>query len=152
MAQVRVTKEFKFEMAHALWNYDGLCKNIHGHSYILYVTVLGEPIADNNNKKLGMVIDFGDLKKIVNQVIVTDMDHSLVVSEKSNYTPLFETEQMFERHHILPYQPTCENMVVDFAERIKKLLPESVKLHSVRLYETATSYAEWNVDDNEVKT
>ena len=152
MAQVRVTKEFKFEMAHALWNYDGLCKNIHGHSYILYVTVLGEPIADNNNKKLGMVIDFGDLKKIVNQVIVTDMDHSLVVSEKSNYTPLFETEQMFEHHHILPYQPTCENMVVDFAERIKKLLPESVKLHSVRLYETATSYAEWNVDDNEVKT
>ncbi|OFX28529.1 MAG: 6-carboxytetrahydropterin synthase QueD [Bacteroidetes bacterium GWA2_32_17] len=152
MAQVRVTKEFKFEMAHALWNYDGLCKNIHGHSYILYVTVLGEPIADNNNKKLGMVIDFGDLKKIVNQVIVTDMDHSLVVSEKSNYTPLFETGQMFERHHILPYQPTCENMVVDFAERIKKLLPESVKLHSIRLYETATSYAEWNVDDNEVKT
>lgn len=148
MAQVRVTKEFKFEMAHALWNYDGLCKNIHGHSYVLYVTVLGTPIVDENNKKLGMVIDFGDLKKIVNQVIVTDMDHSLVVSDKSNYKPLFETGEMFERHHILPYQPTCENMVVDFAQRIKKLLPESVKLYCVRLYETATSYAEWNADDN----
>ncbi len=148
MAQVRVTKEFKFEMAHALWNYDGLCKNIHGHSYILYVTVLGKPIIEENNKKLGMVIDFGDLKKIVNQVIVNDMDHSLVVSDKSKHQPLFETGEMFERHHILPYQPTCENMVIDFAQRIKQLLPETVKLYSVRLYETATSYAEWNIDDN----
>jgi 6-pyruvoyltetrahydropterin/6-carboxytetrahydropterin synthase len=148
MALVRVTKEFKFEMAHALWNYDGLCKNIHGHSYILYVTIIGEPNSNENNVKYGMVMDFGDLKKIVNSVIVTDMDHSLVVSDKSNYQPLLETGQMFERHFLLPYQPTCENMVIDFAGRIKKLLPQNIKLYSVKLYETATSYAEWNADDN----
>ena len=148
MAIVRVTKEFRFEMAHALWNYDGLCRNIHGHSYILYVTIKGQPIADKENIKCGMVMDFGDLKKIVNQAIVQEMDHSLVINETSHHEHLLKTEQMFDRRHILNYQPTCENMVIDFSERIKKLLPENVKLHSIRLYETATSYAEWNADDN----
>lgn len=148
MALVRVTKEFRFEMAHALWNYDGLCKNIHGHSYVMYVTIMGEPNPDINNPKYGMVMDFGDLKKMINESIVTNMDHSLVISEKSKHEQLLQTEQMFDRRHILPYQPTCENLVIDFASRIKKLLPETVKLHSLRLYETATSYAEWNVEDN----
>ena len=148
MALIRVTKEFRFEMAHALWNYDGLCKNIHGHSFILYVTVLGEPNTNNNDVKCGMVMDFGDLKRIVNNAIVKDMDHSLAVSEKSKHQLLLGTGQMFERHHILPYQPTCENMVIDFAERIKKLLPQNIKLQNVKLYETATSFAEWNADDN----
>jgi len=148
MNKVRITKEFRFEMAHALWNYDGLCKNIHGHSYILYVTVLGEPNSDENDVKYGMLMDFGDLKKIVNEEIVNQLDHSLVISDKSKYEHLLETEQMFDRRHILPYQPTCENMVIDFAKRIKKLLPQKVQLHSLRLYETASSYAEWNAKDN----
>ena len=65
MATIRVTKSFTFEMAHALWNYDGPCRNIHGHSYELLVTISGHPITDENSPKLGMVMDFGDLKKIV---------------------------------------------------------------------------------------
>ncbi len=70
MPTVRVTRIFRFEMAHALWGYDGLCKNIHGHSYVLKVTVAGSPITDPDDRKLGMVIDFGDLKRIVNKQIV----------------------------------------------------------------------------------
>jgi 6-pyruvoyltetrahydropterin/6-carboxytetrahydropterin synthase len=69
MARIRITKEFRFEAAHALHNYDGLCRNIHGHSYILKVTVIGETITDSNSPKLGMVMDFGDLKDIVKQSI-----------------------------------------------------------------------------------
>ncbi|GAB4462804.1 MAG: 6-carboxytetrahydropterin synthase [Bacteroidales bacterium] len=148
MAKVRVTKEFRFEMAHALWNYDGLCKNIHGHSYIMQVTVIGEPNPDVNSTKYGMVIDFGDLKKIVNESIVNRMDHSLVISEKSNHDSLLKTEQMFDRHHITSYQPTCENMVVEFAKIISDLLPENVMLYSIKLWETANSFAEWNAEDN----
>jgi len=148
MAKIRLTKEFKWEMAHALWNYDGLCKNIHGHSYILHVTVIGEPINDTNNVKLGMVMDFGDLKRIVKKVIVDVLDHSLVISEKSKHDNLHKLEEMFDRHYITPYQPTCENMIVDFAEKIQPLLPNNVELHSLRLYETASSYAEWFAADN----
>ncbi len=63
---IRVTKEFPFEMAHALWNYDGPCRNVHGHSYRLFVTLSGKPPIDvEGNPKNGMVIDFSDLKSIV---------------------------------------------------------------------------------------
>jgi len=65
MAKIRITKQFTFETAHALYGYDGKCRNIHGHSYKLDVTVIGEPITDMDNVKCGMVIDFGDLKHIV---------------------------------------------------------------------------------------
>ena len=148
MSKIRLTKEFHFEMAHALWNYDGLCKNIHGHSYILFVTVLGEPISDQSNPKFGMVMDFGDLKKIVNETIVSKLDHTLVLSKDANAESLAKFSQMFERFELLDYQPTCENMVEDFANQIKPLLPKSVSLHSLKLHETATSYAEWFASDN----
>jgi len=148
MSKVRLTKEFDFEMAHALWNYDGPCKNIHGHSYKLFVTIIGKPINDENNTKYGMVIDFGDLKNIVNKLIVNRFDHSVVVSDKAPYQMLQNIEQMFEKYEVLKYQPTCENLVIDFANQIKKYLPEGVKLHSLKLAETATSFAEWYASDN----
>lgn len=147
--KVRVTKEFNFEMAHALLDYDGLCKNIHGHSYKLYVTVIGSPIEDRANTKDGMVIDFGDLKRIVMPHIVDIFDHSVVLNKKAPTQQFANVYQMFDRIHLLDYQPTCENMVIDFAGRIKALLPDYVKLFSIRLYETATSYAEWYASDNE---
>ncbi len=148
MPKIRVTKEFKFEAAHALLGYDGLCKNIHGHSYKLFVTIIGEPITDENDTKLGMVFDFGDLKYIVNTAIVKKFDHSIILNKKADTSNFEKLNEMFDRKHYLDYQPTCENMVIDFAERIKKLLPENIKLYSVKLYETANSYAEWNADDN----
>jgi len=146
--KVRVTKEFDFEMAHALWGYDGLCKNLHGHSYKLYVTVIGTPIADVNDKKLGMVIDFGDLKRIVKPMIVDTLDHSVVLNKNAPTDGFVTARPMFDRIHLLDYQPTCENMVIDFANRIKKELPEGVNLFSIKLYETATSFAEWYAMDN----
>lgn len=148
MAKVRVTKEFRFEAAHALYKYDGLCKNIHGHSYILRVTIIGTPIQDRNNPKRGMVIDFGDLKRIVNKEIVNRLDHSVMLNQEAPHQLFTNVEEMFDRIHILDYQPTCENMVVDFANIIKSQLPKSIELFSIQLYETATSYAEWYASDN----
>jgi 6-pyruvoyltetrahydropterin/6-carboxytetrahydropterin synthase len=148
MAKIRVTKFFEFEMAHALWNYDGLCKNIHGHSYKLYITVIGEPICDENNQKNGMVIDFGDLKRIVKSTIVDPFDHSLMIYKNAPHRKLLELDEMYERHHVVDFQPTCENMVEYIANTIIPLLPKGVCLKSVKLYETASSSAEWDADDN----
>lgn len=148
MTKVRVTKEFGFEMAHALWNYDGPCRNIHGHSYRLYVTVIGEPINNQTDPKHGMVIDFGDLKKIVKATIINKFDHSVVVSKEAPHHLLQNIEQMFEKYDVMDYQPTCENLVVDFAGRLMEKLPENLKLFSLRLVETDTSYAEWYAEDN----
>jgi 6-pyruvoyltetrahydropterin/6-carboxytetrahydropterin synthase len=145
---IRITKEFKFEMAHALKGYDGLCRNIHGHSYELKVTVAGHPITDENNPKLGMVMDFGDLKKIVRKAIVDKFDHALVLSNKMPETLIAELKGNFERIHILNYQPTSELMIVDFANRIKTELPEGIDLKYLLLRETLTSYAEWFAEEN----
>ena len=148
MTKIRVTKQFNFEASHALWNYDGKCKNIHGHTYKLFVTVIGTPISDANNHQQGMVIDFGDLKKIVNTEIVDKFDHTLIVNENSNKINREGTEQMFERYIETKNQPTCENMVILFSEILKKKLPENAELFSIRLYETENSFAEWFASDN----
>ena len=149
MTKIRLTKEFHFETAHALWNYDGLCKNIHGHSYILFVTIIGEPINDKTNPKLGMVMDFGDLKKIISEEIIDKLDHALLLSKETPDVEELNIAQMFKRFYLMDYQPTCENMIIDFADRIKKRLPKEVSLHSLKLHETSTSFAEWFASDNE---
>ena len=133
-------------MAHALYGYDGLCKNIHGHSYRLWVTVIGNILEDESSVKNGMVLDFSILKKIVKPEIVDKYDHSLVLNGKSPHANIDLTA--FEKVFHLPYQPTSENLVLDFVKTIKKKLPENVKLHKVILSETANSFAEWCADDN----
>lgn len=145
---IRITKEFKFEMAHALMGYDGPCKNIHGHSYALNVTVSGYPITDESNPKLGMVMDFGELKKIVRKAVVDEFDHALVLNNKMPDGIVSEMKQNFDRIILLDYQPTSELMVADFADRIKALLSEKITLKHLLLRETVTSYAEWYADEN----
>ncbi len=148
MSIIRVTKEFSFEMAHALWNYDGPCRNVHGHSYRLFVTLAGEPVPDESNTKLGMVIDFGDLKRLVRKEIIDQFDHAVTVSRRGAADKLESMKKMFGNVLVVDYQPTCENLVADFAARLLAKMPDGVSLHSLRLYETATSYAEWFATDN----
>ena len=148
MRKVRLSKEFRFEMGHALLNYDGLCRHIHGHSYKLVVTVIGEPITFAQDPKLGMVMDFSDLKVVVKEPIVDFFDHSLAINkEAEKYLPS-ESHAMYDKVHRLDFQPTCENLVLYIAEIIQERLPSSIELFSVRLYETVTSYAEWYAGDN----
>lgn len=149
MARIRLTKEFSFEAAHALDGYDGPCREIHGHSYRLFVTVVGHPVEDPNNPKCGMVMDFGVLKRIVNEEIVARFDHAFVLRDSETAERMrTDLGGRFSNIVVVDYQPTCENMLPDFARRIAARLPEGVGLHSIRLHETATSFAEWFADDN----
>ena len=149
MSTIRITKQFTFEAGHALYGYDGKCKNLHGHSYKLFVTVIGSPISDSKNVKYGMVLEFGDLKKIVNQEIVDVFDHATVFNKNTPHIEL-ANELIKRKHHVLltDYQPTTEMMVIDFADRLKKRLPKTIKLHSIKLQETDSSFAEWYASDN----
>jgi 6-pyruvoyltetrahydropterin/6-carboxytetrahydropterin synthase len=149
MSNIRITKQFSFETGHALYGYDGKCKNVHGHSYKLSVTVIGKPIEDRSNVKFGMVIDFSDLKKIVKEEIVDKFDHATVFNQTTPHIEL--ANELKSRGHdviLVDYQPTSENMVTDFANKIKSRLPKNIVLFSLRLQETATSYAEWFASDN----
>lgn len=135
-------------MAHALHNYDGLCRNIHGHSYYLEVTLLGEVRKELGHPKDGMVIDFGNLKKLVKEKIVNVYDHALVVNSSFANEHIEALNKATERLIVLDFQPTSENMCVYFAELLQQDLPSNISLFSIRLYETATSYAEWFASDN----
>ena len=145
---IRITKEFKFEMAHALKGYDGPCRNIHGHSYELLVTISGYPITDTKSPKLGMVMDFGNLKKIVRTAIIDIYDHALVLNSSMPKNLIEKLSENFDKVILLDYQPTSEMMVADFANIIMKQLPPKANLKYLQLRETVTSYAEWYATDN----
>ncbi len=147
MNKIRVTKEFRFEAAHALHGYDGPCRNVHGHSYELSVTVTGTPITDRKSPKLGMVMDFGDLKCLIKTQVVDPFDHALLLNADLPLE-IEKAGEPFTNVVRLPYQPTSENFLLEFAARIRELLPPGVELHSMRLRETGTSYAEWFATDN----
>ena len=146
MQKVRLTKVFEFEAAHALHGYDGVCRHVHGHSYKLFVTVIGEPILDSNNPKNGMVMDFKELKQLVKTKIVDSLDHALVLYEGD---PVLQNWSSDSDQKLVKtiYNPTCENMLIDFAEKLQDGLKEGVWLHSLKLYETSSSFAEWFASD-----
>jgi 6-pyruvoyltetrahydropterin/6-carboxytetrahydropterin synthase len=97
-----------------------------------------------------MVIDFGDLKKIVKEEIVDVFDHATVFNKNTPHVEL--AKELQDRGHnvlLVNYQPTSEMMVIDFAKKIKLRLPNNIKLHSLKLQETATSFAEWFANDQD---
>ena len=143
MSIIKITKQFSFEMAHALRNYDGLCRNIHGHSYKMDITLAGQPLQDESSPKNGMVMDFGDLKRLVNEEIISLLDHALVLNAKTDAQLVDVLKQNYEKIVIVDFQPTTENLLNFIAGKIQTRLPDDVKLTCVRLRETDTSYAEW---------
>ena len=145
---LRVTKIFDFETAHALWGYDGKCANIHGHSYKLTVSITGPIIADNSAVKNGMIIDFSDLKQIINTAVVDRFDHVLLVNGNTPHAKYAEVESGFSKIILCDYQPTCENMLVDMVDRILTDLPIGIELKYCKLQETDNSFAEWFQTDN----
>ena len=142
---IRLTKIFHFDMAHVLKDYDGPCRNIHGHSYELRVTVKGEPICDPANPKNGMVMDLHDLKSLVNDNIVSLLDHAFVVSSAMPADFISIVRRDFEKVVVVDYQPTSENLIMDMVSRLQPLLSANVALHSIRLQETPGSYVEWEI-------
>lgn len=149
MSMIRITKQFNFETAHALYGYDGKCKNIHGHNYKLSVTVVGAPIEDKSHPKYGMVIDFSDLKKIVKEEIVDPFDHATIFNKNTPHLELANI--LMDNGHkivLVDYQPTSEMMVINFAEKISRKLPKNIQLFSLKLQETESCYAEWYAREN----
>ena len=125
-----VTKRFQFEAAHQLPKYNGPCAKLHGHSYILEVTVgLNAPV-DAIGEALdsqGMVMDFAELKSIVQRIIINRVDHTFL----NESLPIADT--------------TAEAMLYYFAERLRRNIDNTaIHLERLRLYETEDNFAEWN--------
>jgi len=146
MNNLTITKEFKWDCAHKLFNpylsekankdEYGLCSNIHGHTYHMFITVsLEKDDLDN-----GMIINFKDLKRIVTEEIVDEQDHSLNLTKGDII--IDKLEGLGLKINVVDYETTCENQVRDYWNRLDRSLRLSgVVLEEIKLYETETSYA-----------
>lgn len=141
MAQLFITREFRFEGAHALTGYDGKCRHIHGHSYKLLITITGEPSEIPGHPKSGMIMDFNDLKNIVHQYVIDPLDHSLMLREEAPLSR--ELKEQYDNIKIFDFQPTCEQLTLYIAHILEPVISPPNRLHRVCLYETPTSFAEW---------
>lgn len=141
---LRLTKEFSFEMAHALPAYEGKCRNIHGHSYRLFVTVEGAPLVQDGAPTDGMVLDFHSLKERVERAIIEPFDHALVLPRKegSESTSADDFGGYTAKLILVDFQPTTENLLLHFVRLLDGKFPPGVRLYSLKLYETETSCAE----------
>ncbi len=138
---LQLTKIFPFETAHAVHGYEGPCRNIHGHSYELHVTVAAAGSGDEFIAPPGFLIDFKDIKRIVKAEIVDYFDHKLVLSKA--YLQAHPEIKEHENLIVWEYEPSAENILLYTRQQLKKILPEDIHIRSMRLYETRTSYAEW---------
>ena len=126
-------------MAHAIHGYPGKCRDIHGHSYELHVTVTSDT-HDGYLTSPGFIIDFKWLKHIINECIIRQFDHKLLLSK------IYLEERLpnlAENLVIWEVEPSAENILVYIQSILTKKLPASVKLVKLKLFETSDSYAEW---------
>ena len=134
-----VTKTVKFDAAHVLTNHQGLCKNLHGHTYRVDVSV-----AQADGEAGDMVIDFKDLKGIANEVICDRFDHAFVYNTESagecEIAAVVEKNGM--RTVAIPFRSTAENLAKMFYSELKARIPG---LSAVKVWETADSCAEYRV-------
>lgn len=134
---ITVTKTVKFDAAHVLTNHDGLCKNLHGHTYRVDVSV-----TQDENDNSDMVIDFKDLKRIANEMICDSFDHAFIYNSKSEGES--EIAAVVGRYGMrtveLPFRSTAENLARHFYTMLKSAIPG---LSAVKVWETAESYAEF---------
>lgn len=137
---IRVTKIFRFETAHALQGYNGACRYIHGHSYVLHVTVGG----GDDSRFLGgqgILVDFKDLKKLVQEAVIARLDHQLVLSR--GFAAANPGVMQQENVMLMEAEPSAENLLLYIRNVIREQLPEGLSLVKLKLFETADSYAEW---------
>jgi 6-pyruvoyltetrahydropterin/6-carboxytetrahydropterin synthase len=132
---LKIAKEFYWEMGHRLPDHFGLCKNIHGHSYKMILTVEGQI----NEQQ--MVIDYYDLEKIINPII-QEFDHSFMVNKNDKIVLEF-LNQIQSKKVEVDFDATVENICLFVLNKIKNAsLPKNIKAVTVRIYETKFDYAE----------
>jgi 6-pyruvoyltetrahydropterin/6-carboxytetrahydropterin synthase len=141
---IRLTRIFSFEMAHALDNYAGDCRNIHGHSYELHVTVTSDQPESTYFPSPGILMDFKDLKQLVNGLLINNWDHKITLSR--TYVEKNPATAGLENLILMEAEPSAENLLIHAQKTLTEALPKGIRLCAMRLYETRNSYAEWIAD------
>lgn len=128
-------------MAHAIHGYSGACKNIHGHSYELHVSIATGETGNEYLPAPGFIMDFKEIKKCVQSAILDKLDHKIFLSRiyVNRHPGIHNHENLVISHH----EPTVENILIHIRDILEHKLPGGIVLAALKLYETKDSYAEW---------
>lgn len=132
-------------MAHALHGYPGDCKNIHGHSYKLYVTLESTENVQEYIPGAGMLIDFREIKSAVNNSVLKTFDHKLLLSK--NFLSRFPITSIPDNLVVWDVEPTAENLLIHIRKSLADVFPPGLRLAELKLYETRDSYAEMIIEN-----
>lgn len=145
---VSITRRLEFDAGHRIPNHDGQCKHLHGHRYAIEVTLTGE-IADHPGKADdGMVLDFGDIKRLTNQHVVELWDHAFLVAKEDKVLVSFLNSLPNHKTVIMEHVPTVENLANTAFAILQPIFQKTFGGHLVlttlRLYETPNCWADVN--------
>lgn len=142
---MKISKQIEWDMGHRILNHSSKCKNLHGHRYRAEIIMEGNLIDINGSSAEGMVIDFGQVKKIAIKNIHDILDHGFMVWKKDRTLVNFFKKNPDQKHIIVPFVPTAENIAgwifITLDKKFKDKYKTGLKLHSVKVWETPTSVA-----------
>ena len=143
---ISITRRLEFDSGHRIPNHDGQCRHLHGHRYAIEVTLTGE-VADHPGKADdGMVLDFGDIKRLTNQYVVELWDHAFLVAKEDEGLVAFLATLPNHKTVVMEHVPTVENLAnAAFAilqPVFSKAFGGRLELSAIRLYETPNCWAD----------
>jgi len=144
--KTEITRRLEFDAGHRIPHHGGHCKHIHGHRYVIEVTVLGDVLNHQGHGDDGMVLDFGDIKKITNELIVEQWDHGFLVAKEDEMVVNFLATIPGHKTIVLDCIPTVENLAQTAFKILEPVFKERfygrLNLSRVRIYETPNCWAD----------
>jgi 6-pyruvoyltetrahydropterin/6-carboxytetrahydropterin synthase len=143
---ISITRRLEFDSGHRIPNHDGQCRHLHGHRYAIEVTLTGE-VADHPGKADdGMVLDFGDIKRLTNLYVVDLWDHAFLVAKEDEGLVAFLSTLPGHKTVVMEHVPTVENLANAAFAILKPVFSKAfngcLELSSIRLYETPNCWAD----------
>lgn len=152
---MKVSKQIEWDMGHRVTNHKSKCRNIHGHRYKAQICIEGSVIDIENISDENMVIDFGDVKELAMKYIHDVLDHGFMVWNKDKKLIDFFKKTADQKYISVPFVPTAEKIAEWIFNRLNNNVKDkygtSLRLYSVTLWETPTSWAEYTRSDYEKK-
>lgn len=144
--KMEITRRLEFDAGHRIPNHAGHCRHIHGHRYVIEVTLLGDVLNHQGYADDGMVLDFGDIKKLTNELIVSKWDHAFLVAKEDQSLVNFLGSIPDHKTVILEVIPTVENLAQTAFSILEPVFKNNfsgrLNLSRLRLYETPNCWAD----------
>lgn len=150
---MRISKQIEWDMGHRITNHKSKCRNVHGHRYKAQICIEGNIVNTKNAPDEGMVLDFSDLKKLATKFIHNVLDHGFMVWDKDKMLIEFFKKNSDQKYIAVPFVPTAEKIsewiFIQLVNHVKDKYGTGIKLYSVKLWETPTSFVEYTQSDYE---